>query len=95
MLVVVALAASAFPAAGQGGREELDAMRKELELLRRTDAAIFREVLEIKALLRELLPPGRRAQGPPIPAEPLTLAGIPVKGSERARVVLIDFTDYQ
>jgi len=83
-------------------REEFDALKKEVETLRTqqaTHGAIVRELQEIKGLLRETL--GRQGRGAPSAEAPaardlvLAVAGRPTKGAAEARLVLVDFTDYQ
>jgi hypothetical protein len=75
------------PAAGQAPgpapvtREEFEALRKEVE--------------ELRGALREVL--GRPGRAAPAGAADgvVTLASHPAKGSPDARLVLVDFTDYQ
>lgn len=95
LLVVIAVWPS--PGEAQGRGEDGETLRREIDALQRADAAIRKELQEIKALLRQMLQLGRRAQGatPTMPDEPIGLAGFPVKGSDTAKLVLIDFTDYQ
>ena len=70
---------------------ELDTLRKDLEALKAEQAAIQKELQEIKQLLR--------ARPKPIPAEPqnvvLSVEGAPFKGDPHAKLTLIDFSDYQ
>jgi len=71
--------------------EELKALRKDMEALKEGQTAIQKELQEIKTLLRT-----RPAAAP---AEPqnvvLSVEGAPFKGDKRAKVTLIDFSDYQ
>jgi transcription elongation GreA/GreB family factor len=66
-------------------------VRKEIEALREGQAAIQKELQEIKNLLR--------ARSAAAPAEPqnvvLNVEGAPFKGEKRAKVTLVDFSDYQ
>ena len=82
----VSLAVAVAPAAAQS-TDELRALRKDVERL-------SADLQEIKALLR-----GRAAAPAAAPAPPpnlvLTVDGDTVKGARDARLVLIEFTDYQ
>jgi hypothetical protein len=95
---VVALAVAlwvgvAAPAGAQSMEELLRSLRKEIEALKEGQASMRREIEEIKDALR-----ARDAREAPPPAPQniaLSLDGAPVKGDGKARLVLIDFTDYQ
>jgi protein-disulfide isomerase len=75
--------------------DELRALRKEIEAVQEGQRALQRDLQEIKALLQA----GRAAAPAAAPAPPqnvvLTLDGDPVKGDRNARLVLVEFTDYQ
>jgi hypothetical protein len=93
--VVAALAALVLldaPAVVAQSSDELTALRRQLEALKAGQDAVLKELQEIRALLRP------RQAGAPAP-EPrdivLTLDGAPAKGDPRARLVLVDFSDYQ
>jgi hypothetical protein len=95
---IVALAAVlwvgvAAPVGAQSTDELLRSLRKEIEALKEGQASMRREIQEIKDALR-----AREAREAPPPAPQniaLSLDGAPVKGDGKARLVLIDFTDYQ
>jgi hypothetical protein len=82
---------SAQPGLTQAPSDDLRAVRKEIEALREGQAAIQKELQEIKGLLR--------ARPAAAPAEPqnvvLSVEGAPFKGEKSAKVTLIDFSDYQ
>jgi len=71
--------------------EELKAARKEIEALKEGQAAIQKELQEIKTLLR--------TRPAPAAAEPqnivLNVADAPFNGEKAAKLTLIDFSDYQ
>jgi len=71
--------------------DELRAVRQELEALKTGQAAMQKDLQEIKTLLR--------ARPAPAPAEPrdvvLSVEDAPFKGERHAKVTLIDFSDYQ
>jgi protein-disulfide isomerase len=77
--------------AAQPADELLRSLRKEVDALKEGQASMQRDLQEIKTLLRAREAP---------PSEPpqnvtLTLDGAPIKGDGKARLVLIEFTDYQ
>jgi hypothetical protein len=85
--IVIATALGALPASAQSTDDTLRALQRDVEALRK-------DVQEIKELLRA------RGAAAPAPAEPwkdlvLSLEGRVVQGAPAARVVLVDFTDYQ
>ena len=81
----------AQPGLTQAPSDDLRAVRTEIEALREGQAAIQKELQEIKDLLR--------ARSAAAPAEPqnivLNVADAPFKGEKTAKVTLIDFSDYQ
>jgi len=74
--------------------EELKALRQEIESLKEGQAAIQKTLDEIKELLKT-----KSVATQPQPTAPpqifLDIAGAPIKGDKNARVVLVDFSDYQ
>src|SRR5438046_8846595 len=74
--------------------EELQAMKQEIESLKEGQAANQKTLEKIKELLKS-----KSAAAQPQPVVPrdivLDIAGAPVKGNANARVVLVDFSDYQ
>jgi len=71
--------------------DELKAVRREIEALKEGQTAIQKELQEIKTLLRT-----RPAAAPTEPQNVvLSVEGAPFKGDKRAKVTLIDFSDYQ
>lgn len=90
LVLLVTLIFSPPPVLAQPS-EEIQALRKAVDALRESQQRIEKELGEIKSLLRS-----RQAGAPD--DEPqnvvLTIDG-PVKGERSARLVLVDFTDYQ
>ena len=74
--------------------EELKALRQEIESLKEGQTAIQKTLDEIKDLLKSK---SVAAQPQPAAARDIVLdiAGAPLKGNKNARVVLVDFSDYQ
>jgi hypothetical protein len=88
LAVLVLLDVSPSPA--QSG-DDLGALRREVEALKIGQEALRKELQEIRAQLRQ-----RPAAQAPEPRDiALTIDGAPVKGTRQAKLVLIDFSDYQ
>ena len=92
LLVAASTLLSVLPGSAQS-TDELRALRKELEVIKEGQDKLQKDVQEIKTLLQ-----GGRAAAP-APPQPqnvvLTLDGNPAKGDKSARLVLVEFTDYQ
>jgi len=70
--------------------DEIKALKKEIEAVKAGQAAIQKDLLEIKNLLRT------RAAGQPAPRDILLdIAEVPTKGPKDAKVVLVEFSDFQ
>jgi protein-disulfide isomerase len=93
-IVVAVLSALVSPPPGIAQTsDEVKALRKDVETLRDGQAAIQRDLQEIKRLL-QTRPPAAAAAAPPQEVV-LNLDGAPVKGAKSAKVTLVEFTDYQ
>jgi protein-disulfide isomerase len=84
------LAASA-PAVAQSGDDGTE-LRREIEALRQGQAAIYKELEEIKALLRKATGSAREK---PFQPTAIGVAGAPILGEADARVTIVEFSDYQ
>lgn len=98
-LAALALWLLAAPASALAqSSEEIQTLKKAIDTLRENQQRIERELTEIKNLLRAR-PAAAPAAAPPRPDEPknlvLSLDGEHVKGDKGAKLVLVDFTDYQ
>jgi hypothetical protein len=98
----VALAALALPLAlcvGNGGAQTSEQvwrdMQKEMEALKEGQKGIQKELQEIKTLLLRARPSADAPRDDTPPNLALSLDGVPVKGEKGAKLVLVDFTDYQ
>ena len=70
--------------------DDLSELRKEVEALKQGQLQLQRELQEINALLRRRQPAATDVQN-----VVLTIDGYPSKGSRSAKLILIEFTDYQ
>ncbi len=70
--------------------DDLSELRKEVEALKQGQLQLQRELQEINALLRRRQPAATDVQNVVV-----TIDGYPSKGSQSAKLILIEFTDYQ
>ena len=97
--LLVALVGGALVIGAQSGAaqsaDDLKALRNEVQGLKDALKTVQSDLQEIKNLLR-----ARPSAGPGAPAGPaqevvFSLEGAPVKGENGAKVVMMEFTDYQ
>src|SRR4029450_10665199 len=93
LLFVALLSVLAFStdrrALAQAG-DDLSELKKEVEALKQGQLQLQRELQEINALLRR-----RQAAVMDVPNVVLSIDGYSSKGSQSAKLVLVEFTDYQ
>lgn len=89
-VAALSLVVLGLPVLAQEPDEEL---RKEIEALQEGQKQIRKELAEIKQLLRtqRKAPP----PGPNVKDKVFDLGDNPVKGSQTAKLTLVEFTDYQ
>ena len=90
-LLLLCLSPAIAQAPATTPEDEIKALRQEIEAVKAGQMAIQKELSEIKNLLRS------RPAGQPVAARDIVLdiAGTPVKGPKDAKVVLVEFSDYQ
>jgi len=73
-------------------QDELEAIKKEIETLKKSQANLQRELDSIKKTIR-----GRGRRRAPQPFKPvvLSVANEPYKGNKSATLTLMDFSDFQ
>lgn len=72
--------------------DDLAGLRKDIDALKEGQAAVLRELQQIKTLLSGSQPAARGSA----PAEVvMTVGDAPSKGKKEAKLVLVEFTDYQ
>ena len=74
--------------------DDIATLRKDIEALKQGQAAVLRELQQIKTLLSAGAPAPRAAAGPPSEVT-LTVGDGPSKGKKDAKITLVEFTDYQ
>jgi protein-disulfide isomerase len=71
------------------------ALTKRLSGVEEAIRSLEKEVAELSALLRAALPPPPPPPSADIPPVQLNLAGSPVKGAATAKIVLVEFSDFE
>lgn len=93
LMMVLVLVLGVAPPAVAGDREDLAAIRAELEALRESQQRTQADLSEIRKLLE-----GARAQAreePRFEPAPVELGASPVRGDPAASLFLVEFSDYQ
>ena len=97
MLVLAAGAVAAAPQEGEAaGGSEMEALRQDIRTLQSGQAAIRRQLAEIKKLIEK---GGGQQQAAArkniVPDVEIDLAGYPTRGKEDAPITIVEFSDYQ
>ncbi len=87
----IAALAIAGPARAQS-QSDIEALRKEIESLKAGQAALQKQIQEIRDMLRSREP---QAVSDAPPNATIETSGAPTRGSSAATVVMIEFSDYQ
>jgi peptidoglycan hydrolase CwlO-like protein len=91
VLLILIYNNSCFPEQSKISNEELKDLKKEIEALKEGQTAIQKDLEEIKSLLRARQAP----QLPEFKEATLSIKDDQFKGNKEAKVVLIEFVDYQ
>ena len=91
-LSVAALVASTAVLASAQTTDDVTQLKKEIEALKAGQAALQREIQQIKSFLSNSA--AQRPAAPPSESV-LKVGDGPSKGKKDAKVVLVEFTDYQ
>jgi protein-disulfide isomerase len=97
--LLAALSILCAPAAANQSAADYQALRKEMDLMRERLAALQKEVNELKAQRAAQPAPGAKPAPSPavVPVDNLVLnlAKAPIRGSESARVALVEVSDFE
>jgi hypothetical protein len=91
LLAGILIASSVSPGTAQSA-DDLASLRKDIDALKEGQAAVLRELQQIKSLLTAS-PPAARGGAPSEVV--LTVGDAPSKGKKEAKLILVEFTDYQ
>ncbi len=93
--VVLGLSDLAHPAPPAAAQENEQELREEIEILKKGQQEIRKQLDEIKKLLQTGAVRPARPSGPNVTGVVFDLATNQVKGADTAKLTLIEFTDYQ
>jgi protein-disulfide isomerase len=87
-LAVIAVGAAVALAVGMPGQStDVEALKKEIEALKARTTTLERELADMRSRLGLPKPPGTDS--------PISLTGAKIRGSASAKVMLLEFSDYQ
>ena len=92
LVVVAGLVGLSAPIALAQSADDITSLRKDMNALKEGQAALLRELQQIKNLLSASAPAQRAAAAPEVV---LTVGDGPSKGKKDAKITLVEFTDYQ
>src|SRR5262249_47777278 len=97
MAVLAAVGVALWAQGGIAQNSDIQSLKKEMDSLKEGMTSIQKDLAEIKNLLKSRPPVAAAPSGPPPPPQEaiVGIEGSPFKGKKDARVVLVDFTDYQ
>lgn len=99
-LIVACGLATAGPAQTASQKDDMEALKKQIQALAAGQIAIQKQLEEIRALLKERPAAAAAAPAPAPPSGPqpgslVGTAGAPAKGAPNAKVTIVEFSDYQ
>jgi septal ring factor EnvC (AmiA/AmiB activator) len=92
--IVVGGLVAASPALAQDDPKKQDDLRKDVEELKKGQQQILQQLQELKQMIQSQARPAAPA-GPNVKDVVFDLGANPTLGSERASLMLVEFTDYQ
>jgi prefoldin subunit 5 len=75
--------------------QEYQDLKKEIESLKQGQAGLKQDLQEIKKLIQGIKPTPGAPGGDEFKEAIINLKGAPIRGDNKAKLVLIEFTDYQ
>jgi len=94
-LIVSALFFQAIPGSAQADEQSDQELRDEIAALQKGQEKIRADLAEIMRILQQGPPPPAAPRGPNVAGKIFDLGENPVRGSDGAKVALLEFTDYQ
>jgi len=97
MAVLAAVGVALWAQGGTAQSNDIQSLKKEMDALKEGMTSIQKDLQEIKNLLKAGPAVAARPAAPPPPPQEAVVGieGSPFKGKKDAKVVLVDFTDYQ
>jgi len=75
--------------------QEYQELKKEIESLKQGQAGLKKDLLEIKKLIQGIKQPAAPGGGDEFKEAIINIKGAPIRGDKKAKLVFIEFTDYQ
>lgn len=94
-LIVSALFFQATPGSAQADQQSDQELRDDIAALQKGQEKMRADLAEIKQILKQGQRPAAAPSGPNVAGKIFDLGDNPVRGNEDAKVVLLEFTDYQ
>ena len=94
-LIVSALFFQAIPVSAQADSQSDQELRNEIAALKKGQEKMSADLAEIKQLLAKGQAPASPPRSPSVAGKTFDLGNNPVMGNDDAKVVLLEFTDYQ
>lgn len=95
LLLLVLAGGSAAVAQEEAEGETIKSLKEEIQELKAGQAAIRRQLAEIKSLVQQGGSARPTAREPELPDVTLDLAGYPVLGQAGAPITVVEFADFQ
>ena len=93
--IVSALFFPALPASAQADRQSDQELRDDIAALKKGQEKMRADLAEIKQILQQGQRPATAPRGPNVAGKIFDIGENPVRGSDSAKVALLEFTDYQ
>ena len=94
-LIVSALFFQAIPGSAQADRQSDQELRDDIAALKKGQEKMRADLAEIKQILQQGQRPATAPSGPNVAGKIFDIGENPVRGSDSAKVALLEFTDYQ
>jgi len=75
--------------------QEYQELKREIESLKQGQAGLKKDLQEIKKLIQGIKQPAAQGGGDEFKEAIIDIRGAPIRGDKKAKLVFIEFTDYQ